>query len=169
MDSRRSGATLAPPQWVREVGAIGGWICPSAAIFAAARERHMTSAVNSILAGERSVWIRKDDGQSGGGQGVVAGFWHRNFEESGRRISVLGTGRTIWKRLPGLPVQKQAFRSPKMGARTARGSGMVRRRLCCSGAPKRGVALSVMLTCRAPRGHACPQLGCAERGRVCFL
>jgi hypothetical protein len=37
--------------------------------------------------------------------------------------------------------------------------------LCCGDAPKRGVVLRVMLTCRAPRGHACPHFGCARYGR----
>jgi hypothetical protein len=48
----------------------------------------------------------------------------------------------------------------------ARASGMEwgERRLYCASASKKGVALKVILTCRAPVGHACTQNVCAGFG-----
>jgi len=53
-------------------------------------------------------------------------------------------------------------------ADVVRGSGMGRGRLYCCGAPKRGVALKVMLICRGRWEHTCTHFGCAgvSRGRA---
>jgi hypothetical protein len=69
------------------------------------------------------------------------------------------------------------LRRPRHPARTQIGcaastrerDGAGRRRLCCGGAPKRGVALGGMLTCRPPEESTCTQNGCAGRGRACLL
>jgi hypothetical protein len=95
------------------------------------------------MTGEWSLGIRNDDGQSGGGQwGRMAGFRHRNLWESGRRISVLGTGRTILGTPSGLAGAEAVLPRTQIG--------------CAGGTRERAGAATIVLQQRSEEGR------CAE-------